>query len=168
MGSSKLLPFLCKEPLNYRRIRAKKGRWPPKTDLAVIANVCYWHIADVPLALTNVCFDGKNGHDANGPLCLLMTQSGHSPLELISQSRLGGPGLSRSRRRLSALKRRVSSSSALFFSSRRVMRDFGSSLPRNFSSALSTESFSVMIQASPFGDPCRTTMDPDGRAINIL
>src|SRR6478672_6369551 len=76
-------------------------------------------------------------------------QSAHSPLELISQSRLGGPGLSRSRRRLSALKRRNSSSSALFFSSRRVMRDFGSSLPRNFSSALSTESFSVMIQASP-------------------
>ena len=27
-------------------------------------NVCLWHIADVPLALTNVCFEGKNGHDA--------------------------------------------------------------------------------------------------------
>src|SRR6478672_4925930 len=89
-------------------------------------------------------------------------QSAHSPLELISQSRLGGPGLSRSRRRLSALKRRNSSSSSLFFSSRRVMRDFGSSLPRNFSSALPTESFSVMIQASPFVDRCMTSMDPDG------
>jgi len=26
-------------------------------------NVCFWHIADVPLTLTNVCFEGKNGHD---------------------------------------------------------------------------------------------------------
>ena len=60
-----------------------------------------------------------------------------SPLELkISQSRLGDPGLSRSRRRLSALKRRNSSSSAAFFSSRTVMRDLSSALPRNFSSAL--------------------------------
>jgi hypothetical protein len=24
----------------------------------------YWHIADVPLAQTNACFEGKNGHDA--------------------------------------------------------------------------------------------------------
>jgi hypothetical protein len=24
----------------------------------------FWHIADVPLALTNVCFEGKIGHDA--------------------------------------------------------------------------------------------------------
>jgi hypothetical protein len=23
-----------------------------------------WHLADMPLALTNVCFEGKNGHDA--------------------------------------------------------------------------------------------------------
>ena len=37
------------------------------------------------------------------------------------------------------------------------MRDFGSSLPRNFSRALPTESFSVMIQASPFVDRCRTS-----------
>jgi hypothetical protein len=28
-------------------------------------------------ALTNVCFQWKNGRDANGPLCLLLTQSGH-------------------------------------------------------------------------------------------
>jgi hypothetical protein len=28
------------------------------------AHVCSWHLADVPLALTNVCFEGKNGHDA--------------------------------------------------------------------------------------------------------
>ena len=27
-------------------------------------HVRLWHLADVPLALTNVCFEGKNGHDA--------------------------------------------------------------------------------------------------------
>ena len=36
-----------------------------------------WHIADVPLALTNVCFEGNNGHDADVTRCPLMTQSGH-------------------------------------------------------------------------------------------
>ena len=41
-------------------------------------NARCWHIADVPLARTNVCFERKNGHAANGPLCLLMTQSGLS------------------------------------------------------------------------------------------
>jgi hypothetical protein len=25
--------------------------------------VCFWHKTDVPLALTNVCFEGKNEHD---------------------------------------------------------------------------------------------------------
>jgi hypothetical protein len=28
-------------------------------------------------ALTNVRFWGQSGHEANGPLCRLMTQSGH-------------------------------------------------------------------------------------------
>ena len=37
----------------------------------------FWHIADVPLALTNVCFEGNNGHDADVRRCLLMTLSGH-------------------------------------------------------------------------------------------
>ena len=37
-----------------------------------------WHIADVQTALMNVRFEGNNGHDANGPLCRLMTQSGLS------------------------------------------------------------------------------------------
>src|SRR5262245_7436920 len=105
-------------------------------------NVRYWHSTDIDADADR--FRGQNGHPRSANRCPLMTQSEHSPLELISQSRLGGPGLFRSRRRLSALKRRSSSSSALFFSSRRVMRDFGSSPPRNFSSALSTESFSVM------------------------
>ncbi len=48
-------------------------------------HVRLWHNSDVPLALTNVCFEGKNGHDSNGPLWRLMTQadisSGHGPLE---------------------------------------------------------------------------------------
>ena len=63
-------------------------------------NVCSWHIADVPLVLTNVCFEGKNGHDAVVTRCLLMTHSGHrclteprSPrlpfLDLTALSRLG-------------------------------------------------------------------------------
>jgi hypothetical protein len=38
-------------------------------------NVCLWHIADVPHAPTNVRYRGQSGHDANGPLCRLMTQS---------------------------------------------------------------------------------------------
>ena len=77
----------------------------------------------------------------------LLAKSRVPSAEFISQSRLGGPGLSRSRRRLSALKRRISSSSALFFSSRMVMRDLGSSLPRNLSSAFPTSSFSVIYKA---------------------
>ena len=28
------------------------------------ADVRFWHLADVPIALTNVCFEAKNGHDA--------------------------------------------------------------------------------------------------------
>ncbi len=36
-----------------------------------------WHIADVSLALTNVCFEGKIGHGADLSVCPLMTQSGH-------------------------------------------------------------------------------------------
>jgi hypothetical protein len=32
----------------------------------------------VPLPLTNVCFEGKNGHDAGGTPFPLMTHSGHT------------------------------------------------------------------------------------------
>jgi hypothetical protein len=39
-----------------------------------------WHIADVPLALSNVCFEWENGHDAIVPLCQLLTQSGHAEI----------------------------------------------------------------------------------------
>jgi len=38
--------------------------------------VCLWHIADVPLPLTNVRFEGKNGHDSGGTPFPLMTHSG--------------------------------------------------------------------------------------------
>jgi hypothetical protein len=41
-----------------------------------IANVCFWHKADMLNAPTNVRFEGNNGHDAEGTRCLLMTQSG--------------------------------------------------------------------------------------------
>ena len=40
-------------------------------------NVRLRHIADVPLALTNVRIEGNNGHDADVLLCWLMTQSGN-------------------------------------------------------------------------------------------
>jgi SOS response associated peptidase (SRAP) len=43
------------------------------------AYVRCWHIADVPLTLTNVGFEGKNGHDALTPFPL-MTRSGRLPL----------------------------------------------------------------------------------------
>ena len=37
---------------------------------------------DMLLALTNVCFEGKNGYDADLSVCPLMTQSGHSKRRL--------------------------------------------------------------------------------------
>ena len=43
-------------------------------------DVRFWHIADVPLALTNVCFEEKNGHDAGVTPFPLMTQSGHAEI----------------------------------------------------------------------------------------
>ena len=39
-----------------------------------------WHLADVSLALTNVCFGGKSGHNAGVTRFPLMTQSGHGRL----------------------------------------------------------------------------------------
>src|SRR6476660_135563 len=42
------------------------------------ANVRLWHIADVPLALSNVCVEGKNGHDAGVTPFPLMTHSGRT------------------------------------------------------------------------------------------
>ena len=50
----------------------------PDDSEELLADVCSWHLADMPLALTNVCFEGNNGHDAYATRCLLMTQSGHS------------------------------------------------------------------------------------------
>jgi hypothetical protein len=51
-------------------------------------NVRLWHKADVPLALTNVCFEGKNGHDAGVTPFPLMTQSGPTDFTRIAALRL--------------------------------------------------------------------------------
>jgi hypothetical protein len=40
----------------------------------------------VPLALTNVCFEGKNGHDAGVTPFPLMTQSGHLAARRLNRS----------------------------------------------------------------------------------
>ena len=48
-----------------------------RDEYVVQANVRLWHITDMPLALTKVCFGGKNGHDAGVTPFPLMTQSGH-------------------------------------------------------------------------------------------
>ena len=40
-------------------------------------NVRLWHKADMQTALTNVRFEGNNGHDADMTRCLLMTHFGH-------------------------------------------------------------------------------------------
>ena len=51
--------------------------WPATVHRRWPVNVCFWHLADIPPALTNVRYGGKSGHDANGPLCRLMTYCGH-------------------------------------------------------------------------------------------
>ena len=38
-------------------------------------DVRYWHIADVPLGLTNVCFEGNNGHDVDVTRYVLITNA---------------------------------------------------------------------------------------------
>ena len=38
-------------------------------------NVRFWHKADMLNALTNVHFEGNDGHDADVTRCLLMTQN---------------------------------------------------------------------------------------------
>ena len=43
-----------------------------------------WHLADIPPALTNVGFEGKNGHDAGVTRCLLMIQSRHVTRGLLA------------------------------------------------------------------------------------
>ena len=44
----------------------------------------------MPLALTNVCFEGKNGHEADVTRFPLMTQSGHA--QTGRSSRFSTPG----------------------------------------------------------------------------
>jgi hypothetical protein len=50
-------------------------------DALLSPDVRYWHIADVPLVPTNVCFKGNSGRDAGVTPFLLMTQSGHPRFE---------------------------------------------------------------------------------------
>ena len=50
-----------------------------------VPDVCFWHISDVPLALTNVCFEGNNGHDAGVTPFPLMTHSQTKLLQVISE-----------------------------------------------------------------------------------
>jgi len=44
------------------------------------ANVRYWHKADITIVFSDVGFRRQSGHWTGAPRCLLMTQSGHSPL----------------------------------------------------------------------------------------
>jgi hypothetical protein len=49
-------------------------------DQGLVAHACEvrnWHFSDIQPALTNVRFWRQSGHDSNGSLCRLMTQSGH-------------------------------------------------------------------------------------------
>ena len=41
----------------------------------LLGDVCYWHLTDIPPALTNVRFEGKTDMSAEVTRCLLMTQS---------------------------------------------------------------------------------------------
>ena len=51
----------------------------PRRDLPLVeANRAKRPKADIPPALTNVCFRGQSRHDAGTGQCPLMTQSGHS------------------------------------------------------------------------------------------
>jgi len=36
-------------------------------------DVCFWHKADILIALADVCFRGQSGHSFNEPQCPLMT-----------------------------------------------------------------------------------------------
>ena len=46
-------------------------------------DVRYWLKADMLKALTNVCFEGKNGHDADLSVCRLLTLSGHRSMDIV-------------------------------------------------------------------------------------
>jgi len=62
-------------------------------------DVRFWHIPDVQLALTNVCFGGESGHDADAGQCPLMTQSGHCDAAMTAAMHVNLlPGLIRRKR----------------------------------------------------------------------
>ena len=44
----------------------------------LMPDVCYWHKADIPPALTNVRYWGESGHGVDAMRCLLLTLRGHS------------------------------------------------------------------------------------------
>ena len=46
---------------------------PPITEADSLADVCYWHLAEVQAALMNVRFEGNNGHGMDETRCLLKT-----------------------------------------------------------------------------------------------
>ena len=60
--ATKFPPASCCEPTSWSNRRA---------------HVCFWHVADIPAAPSHVRYWGYSGHRYLGPLCPLMTQSGH-------------------------------------------------------------------------------------------
>ena len=70
-GAATFAPGFC---LLFPRQRASKLEVAGRLK----ADVRLWHKADMLNALTNVRFLGQSGHDANGPLCRLMTHNGPS------------------------------------------------------------------------------------------
>ena len=89
-------------------------------------------------------------HPCAQGMCSAAAHVCFGPKADIAQSRLGGSGFFWRGPRLCliALKRCVSSSRASIFSSSRVILDLSSSVPRNFSSALPTESLVVSAMAT--------------------
>jgi len=45
---------------------------------AAAQKVRFWHKADVPITLANVCFRGNSGHHAKPAECLLLTHGGRT------------------------------------------------------------------------------------------
>ncbi|MGC2075093.1 MAG: hypothetical protein WA728_03475, partial [Xanthobacteraceae bacterium] len=53
-------------------------------------DVCFWHKADIPIALLDVRFWGQSGHRAAALQCPLMTHSGHDVAESLPQRNMAG------------------------------------------------------------------------------
>ena len=75
---TKVIPSGLACPIIARRPRAAgAGRSRVSDADRVVRDVRFWHKADMLNALTNVRFEGNNGHDGGVTRCLLLTQSGH-------------------------------------------------------------------------------------------